>query len=52
MKTKMKFKKWLEMTGTGAIINNCRPTTDFQVWGACSERKKSGHHPKSKKRRP
>lgn len=39
---KLSFKKWLktnEMAGTDAITSNCRPTVDYQVWGACSERK-------------
>ncbi len=36
----MSFKKWLEMVGTGAIVNSCRPKADYQVWGACSDLKK------------
>ena len=49
---KISFKKWLkitEMAGTDAITSDCRPTADYQVWGACSERKvKRGKHKKSK----
>ena len=39
---KLSFKEWvkIEMAGGDAIVNNCRPTTDYQVWGACSDLKK------------
>lgn len=46
----MEFKKWLqfkEMTGTYAIVGSCKPTKDYQVWGACSDLKK----PKRKKKK-
>lgn len=43
---KLSFKEWLkEMVGTGAIVSSCKPTADYQVWGACSDLKKK----KSKK---
>ncbi len=32
------FKEWLkEMVGTDAIVSSCRPTADYQVFGACSD---------------
>ena len=38
---KLDFKKWfLEMVGTGAIVNSCRPTASYQIWGSCSNLKK------------
>ena len=48
---KFSFKNWLktnEMAGTDAITNDCRPTVDYQVWGACSERKEKKHGRKHK----
>ena len=44
---KLSFKEWLktnEMAGTDAITSDCRPTADYQVWGACSERKPRKKH--------
>lgn len=39
---KLSFKEWLkrEMAGGYAIVSSCRPTADYQVWGACSDLKK------------
>lgn len=42
MKTDMSFKKWLaEMAGGDAIVSSCKPKADYQVWGACSDLKRS-----------
>lgn len=38
-----------EMAGTDAIVNSCKPTKDYQVWGACSDLK--GRNGKKKRRR-
>jgi hypothetical protein len=47
---KFSFKEWLkEMVGTTAIVGSCAPTTDYQVWGACSDLKKHKHKKKKKK---
>lgn len=36
-----RFKVWLkEMVGTYAIVKDCKPTKDYQIWGACSDIKK------------
>lgn len=40
---KISFKEWLvknEMAGTGAIVGSCKPTADYQVFGACSDLKR------------
>jgi hypothetical protein len=45
----LSFKKWLkEMAGGDAIVNSCRPTADYQVWGACSDLKKTKKKKKKK----
>jgi len=44
---KLDFRKWMEMGGTDAIVGSCRPTADYQVFGACSDLKK----PKKKKKK-
>lgn len=40
---KLSFKEWFkkvtEMVGTSAIVGSCKPTADYQVWGACSDLK-------------
>ncbi len=46
---KLNFKKWLEMAGGDAIVNSCKPTATYQVWGACSDLKKK-KKPKRKNR--
>jgi hypothetical protein len=47
---KLSFKEWVkkmaEMAGGDAIVNSCRPTADYQVWGACSDLK-----PRNKKKK-
>jgi hypothetical protein len=35
--------------GTDAIVGSCKPTADYQVWGACSD--KENHGPRRKKRK-
>lgn len=47
---KFSFKKWFqEMVGTGAIVSSCKPTADYQVWGACSDLKPRKKHKAKKK---
>ena len=37
LKTFLDWVKIKEMAGTGAIVQSCKPTATYQVWGACSD---------------
>lgn len=35
----IKFKEWMKIKEAEAIVNNCKPHADYQVFGACSDLK-------------